>query len=82
MDVKIVGLLIEGGPDALQMAYANIKRNSPIVVVAKSGKVANILAYAMVHSANSANSFQIDEEENEEENSHIRFNIISHTLHL
>ena len=41
-----MGLLVGGGKYELEMTVANVKRNSPTVIINKSGMVANILAYA------------------------------------
>ena len=46
LDVKLVGVVIDGGLYTLQLAHAHIKRKSPIVIVNNSGRMANILAYA------------------------------------
>ena len=46
MDVKVCTIMVEGGPDALSLAYNNIKRGTPLVVVNDSGRIADAIAYA------------------------------------
>ncbi len=37
--------MVEGGPDALLLAYKNIQRGTPLVVVNNSGRISDALSY-------------------------------------
>ena len=41
---------MEGGSDALSMAYQNIKRGTPMVVVNNSGRMADAIAFTYTSS--------------------------------
>ena len=42
----MVCIVVEGGPNTIQQAYAAVKNDAPIVVVANSGRASNVMAKA------------------------------------
>ncbi|XP_071482950.1 transient receptor potential cation channel subfamily M member 2-like, partial [Diadema antillarum] len=50
VSVPVVCVVVEGGPNTIQTAYEAIMNGTPAVVVAGSGRAADILAYAFQHT--------------------------------
>ncbi|RDD39507.1 Transient receptor potential cation channel subfamily M member 2 [Trichoplax sp. H2] len=48
--IPVVCVVLEGGPNTMATVHAAIEQNTPGVVVAGSGRAANILAYAYNHT--------------------------------
>lgn len=48
--IPVVCVVLEGGPNTMATVHAAIEQNTPGVVVADSGRAANILAYAYHHT--------------------------------
>ena len=42
----MVCIVLEGGPNTIQQAYEAVKHGSPVVVVDKSGRAADVMAIA------------------------------------
>ena len=50
MDAKLCCIVVHGGRDTLYQVMMTIRRKTPVIIVNKSGPVANILAYAFENS--------------------------------
>ena len=47
VDIPVVCLLLEGGENSLKTAKESLEKNTPVVVVAGSGRAADYIALAM-----------------------------------
>ena len=59
----MVCVVVEGGPNTISTAYEAIKNGTPIVIVANSGRAADVLAFAY-HKARPAEREVKDSEGN------------------
>lgn len=50
VSIPIVCVVVQGGPNTIQTAYEAIRNGTPVVVVAGSGRAADIMAYAFQHT--------------------------------
>ncbi len=86
VDVKLCGVLVEGGRDALALAYNNIKRNIPLVVINNSGRVSDVICFAYMNTE--PKEIGINEEESDhtgsEQRKRLDISLISdyYPLHL
>lgn len=42
--IPVVRIIIDGGPDTIHSAYEAVQKGIPLIVVAESGRAANIMA--------------------------------------
>ena len=49
-EVPVVCVVVEGGPNTIDTAYHAVTQGTPIVVVANSGRAADVLAFAYQHA--------------------------------
>ncbi|XP_041459667.1 transient receptor potential cation channel subfamily M member-like 2 isoform X2 [Lytechinus variegatus] len=50
VSIPIVCVVVQGGPNTIQTAYEAIRNGTPVVIVAGSGRAADIMSYAFQHT--------------------------------
>ncbi|BFY97240.1 hypothetical protein BsWGS_00280 [Bradybaena similaris] len=64
LGIPVVLLLVEGGVDAIQDVSSSLSQGIPVVVCAGTGRAADILAYAFLHTVTTSNEQRTMSENN------------------